>query len=396
MMEGPMPGNAVDKEFPSVAKLKELGSRIAIDALEPNAGAVDRDAEWPKVGLRALAEAGLMGLHIPRSCGGLEQGLLALAILSEELGAACSSTAMCFGMHCVASKVLAAKATPFQSEHYLRPIAEGRHLTTLALSEPETGSHFYLPRTRAEAASGGFRLNGHKSFVTNGGHANSYVVSVVPPGQELDPGSFSCIVVDGGAAGLEWQAPWRGLGMRGNSSRGLRLDDVHASSQNLLGSQGDELWYVFEVVAPYFLIAMSGVYLGVARAALEATVAHLTGRRHDHTGKALGALDALSDEVADMWVRIERARQLVHYAARLGDAGAAQASQALFAAKIEVADTTVSVTNSAMSLAGGRGYGENAKIGRLLRDAQAAHVMSPTSHLLRNWLGHTIVGLPLL
>ncbi len=391
-----MLGKVAEAEVSSVAKVKDLGSRIAVEVLEPNAGEVDRDAEWPRAGLRALADAGLLGLHIPRSCGGLELGLLALAILNEELGAACSSTAMCFGMHCVASKVLSAKATPFQSERYLRPIAEGRHLTTLALSEPETGSHFYLPRAVAEAEDGGFRLNGRKSFVTNGGHANSYVVSAVPPGQELDPGSFSCIVVDAGAPGLEWQEPWRGLGMRGNSSRGLRLDNVRAPAQNLLGSFGDELWYVFEVVAPYFLIAMSGVYLGVARAALEAAIAHLSRRRHDHTGKILGSLDVLSDQVADMWVRIERARQLVHHAARLGDAGSTLASRALFAAKIDVAEMAVSVTSDAMSLVGGSGYGENGKIARLLRDAQAAHIMSPTSHLLRNWLGHTLVGLPLL
>jgi isovaleryl-CoA dehydrogenase len=391
-----MPMEVEAAKHSSVSGLKEAAARIAANVLRPNAEHIDREAEWPAKGLRALADAGLAGLHVPRKFGGLDQGLLALAVVSEELGAACGSTAMCFGMHCVATKVLAAKATPSQAQRYLKPIAEGRHFTTLALSEPETGAHFYLPRARIFSEGDEFRLEGCKSFVTSGGHADSYVISAVPPGRELDPGSFSCIVVDGETPGLQWQEAWRGLGMRGNSSRNVVLDDVRAPAENLLGSEGDELWYVFEVVAPYFLIAMSGVYLGIARAALDLAVGRLTHHKHEHARETLSANAALSDQVADLWLRIERARQLVQHAARLGDAGSAQAPQALFAAKIDVAETAVAVTGGALMLAGGRGYSDNGAIGRLLRDAQAAHVMSPTTHLLRSWLGHTILGLPLL
>ena len=84
------------------------------------------------------------------------------------------------------------------------------------------------------------------------------------PGLEADPGTFSCFVVDGTAAGLDWQEPWNGFGMRGNSSRPVKLNNVTVPAQNLLGQEGDELWYVFDVIAPYFLVAMSGTYLGIA------------------------------------------------------------------------------------------------------------------------------------
>jgi isovaleryl-CoA dehydrogenase len=171
---------------------------------------------------------------------------------------------------------------------------------------------------------------------------------------------------------------------------------VKVPGANLLGVEGDQIWYVFEVVAPYFLIAMSGVYLGIAKAALELTIARLQSRTHDHTGQALQSISALSDQVGEIWAAIARTRQLVHHAARLGDAGSSQASIALFAAKIEVAQTVVAVTNSAMMLAGGLGYQENDRLARLLRDAQAAHVMSPTTHLLKGWLGRAVLGLPLL
>jgi isovaleryl-CoA dehydrogenase len=335
-----------------------------------------------------------MGLHIPERLGGHGQGLLALAVITEELGRSCSSTAMCFAMHSVAAKVLATKATPYHEERFLRPIAEGRHITSLALSEPGTGIHFFLPRTRFSADGDNVFLEGQKSFVTSGGHADSYVVSAVPPGSELDPGTFTCFAVERGTPGLEWLQDWEGFGMRGNSSRGVRLERVGIPRENLLGSEGDQIWYVFEVVAPYFVIAMSGVYLGIAQAALDHAVAHLKTRSHEHTGETLSEVPVLAHQVADMWTSVQRTRQLVHHAARLGDEGAPETALVLFAAKADVAETVTAVTQQAMMLSGGRGYGKNSTIARLMRDAQASHVMAPTTQLLKTWLGRSLLDLP--
>ncbi len=377
-------------------KLQSLAAEIASKVLAPNAARVDHDAAWPAEGMSALARASLMGLHVPRRLGGHEQGMLALSVITEELGRACGSTAMCFGMHSIAAKVLAAKATPDQEERFLRPIAEGRHITSLALSEPGTGAHFFLPRATFLAEGEDYLLNGEKSFVTNGGHADSYVVSAVPPGAELDPGAFTCLAVMADTPGLEWRPAWNGYGMRGNSSQPLGLNQARVANDNVLGAQGDQIWFVFEVIAPYFLTAMAGVYLGIARAALEAAIDHLKSRRHSHTGAALSDLSALWPEVAEAWTEIEATRQLVRHAARLGDAGAEGAPRALFAAKAKVAKTVNAVTETAMILMGGRGYAENSQITRLHRDARAANVMSPTSHLLRTWLGRSLLDLPIL
>lgn len=384
-----------DASLSAHESLKRTAAHVSAAVLAPNAERVDKDAEWPKDSLHAIAAAGLMGLHVPRNLGGLDEGLLSLAIVTEELGRTCSSTAMCFGMHCVATKVLAAKATAYQEERYLRPIAEGRHITTLALSEPGTGIHFFYPRTRFWPEGQSYVLEGHKSFITNGSYADSYVVSSVPPGAELDPGTFTCLVMDAEASGIEWLDSWQGLGMRGNSSRAAKLNRVSVPRTNLLGVEGDQIWYVFEVVAPYFLIAMAGVYLGIAQAALDSTISDLSDRKHEHTGEALNTISVLSDQVADMWTSVQRTRQLVHHAASLADAGSPDAQVALFASKMDVAECVVAVTNAAMMLAGGRGYRDGHKISRLLRDAQAAHVMSPTTHLLRTWLGRSLVGMPL-
>lgn len=380
----------------SVERLRRTAADVGNSVLAEECARVDEEGHWPEGGMRAIGEAGLLGLHMPARVGGHGQGLAALAAVTEELGRHCSSTAMCFGMHSVAAKVLASKATEYHEERFLRPIAQGRHICSLALSEPGTGSHFFLPRAQFRADGDTIVLEGEKSFVTSGGYADSYVVSAVPPGEELDPGSFSCFVVEADRAGLEWKQDWQGFGMRGNSSRGVVMKEVRIPRDNLLGSEGDEIWYVFEVVAPYFIVAMSGVYLGIAQAALDLVVGHLTTRRHEHTGQTLSAVPVLSHQVAEMWIQLERTRQLVHHAARLSDAGDPKAPLALFASKADVAEMVVSVTQLAMILSGGRGYARDSHIGRLMRDAQAAHVMAPTTQLLKSWLGRSLLDLPLL
>lgn len=378
----------------ALPRILALTTDVAERVARPLAAKVDQEAHWPGESLCALGGAGLLGLNVPRRAGGLGEGLVALAKVTEILGGACSSTSMCFGMHCVATAVIASKATSFQEATYLRAIAAGRHITSLALSEAGTGAHFYLPRATFRREDDSFVINGDKSFITSAGHANSYVVSTVAPGAELDPGTFTCLIVDGATPGLSFGPGWNGVGMRGTASGPAKLDGVSVPLGNLLGHEGDQLWYVFEVVAPYFLVAMAGTYVGLMQAALDATVEHLTRHRHDHTDERLLENAAVTEKIAEMWTVVERSRLVVHHAATLGDEGSPEASKAMFAAKIEVADAAVSVTNTAMTLLGGRGYRENGLIARLMRDAQAAHVMSPTTHLLKRWLGRSVLGLP--
>ena len=351
---------------------------------------------WPAEAMRALQEAGLGGLVAPRAVGGAGLGLRALLGVCEALGRVCASSAICYGMHSVATAVIAAKATDRQTGEFLVPIAAGEHLTTLAVSEPGTGVQFWLPRTQMHRTDGGVRIDGEKAFVTNGSHADSYVVSTVAADEGAPVGEFSCVLVPGDAAGLTWADDWNGIGMRGNSSRRLRMTDVHLGADHLLGAPGDQIWYVFEVVAPYFLVAMAGTYLGVAQAALDAAAAHVGERRHAHTGRALATEPVIQHRLGVLWAQVERTRRLLYWAAEEADAGGPQALPALASAKAEVADCAVSVANEAMTLVGGIGYRDRSPVERCLRDARAAHVMSPTTDLLRGWTGRALLGLPLL
>lgn len=382
----------------TLGELVAQSRRIARDVEGPRAEAEDAEGLWPEEGMRALQEAGLTALHVPVELGGHGLGMEALVAISQELARESPSLGLCFAMHCVGTACIVAKATDEQNERYLIPIAEGRHITSLALSEPGTGAHFYIPETRLERDGAGYRITGTKSFVTNGGRADSYVTSVAAPGgaDAADPGAFTMALLHEGAAGMEWQEEWRGFGMRSNSSRTVELHGVRLDPGQILGQKGDELWYVFEVVAPYFLMAMAGTYLGIALEAVDLTRTHLGERRHSHTGALLAANDMLVAELGSMWTECEKTRGLIREAARAADRQDDGALPGLLASKLAAAETAVDLCNRAMTLGGGRAYGENSKLARLLRDARAGHVMAPTTHILRTWVGSAILGRPLL
>lgn len=366
--------------------------------IAPRASAVDAECIWPEHSLRALADAGLMGLLVPESLGGLGQGLLALSVVTERIGQACPSSALCYGMHLVASAVIAAKPTPYQQEQYLRPIAQGRHITSLALSEKGTGAHFYyFPETQLNPDGEDFILEGNKAFITNGGHADSYVISAAAPNEDDgEVSELSCVILDADSPGIQWNQPWRGFGMRGNSSRNVHFNQVRIPRQNLLGREGDQLWYIFEVITPYFLMAMAGTYLGIAQAALEAASQHLRNRRYTTFNRTLAQNESLQNRFADLWIAVEKNRALVRQAGALGDLDRTKALPYIFASKLDAGETAVMVTNEAMTLCGGSAYRENSRVAQLLRDARASHVMSPTSDILRQWTGKLLLGLPLL
>lgn len=382
----------------SLDDLIARAKRIAREVEAPLAEREDAEGRWPEEGMRALQEAGLMGLQVPVELGGHGLGMEALVAISQELARESPSLGLCFAMHCVGTACIAAKATEAQKARYLVPIAERRHITSLALSEPGTGAHFYFPDARLEREGDGYRVTGTKSFVTNGGRADSYVASVAAAGGagSTDPGSFTMVVLEEGAPGMEWQAEWRGFGMRSNSSRTVELKDVPLDAGQILGEKGDELWYVFEVVAPYFLMAMAGTYLGIAIEAVALTREHLGERRHSHTGELLASQPMLAAELGTMWTEQEKTRALISGAARAGDRHEERPLPGILASKLAAAEAAVELCNQAMTLGGGKAYAENSKLARLLRDARAGHVMAPTTHVLRTWIGRALLGQPLL
>lgn len=383
--------------YSETSKVLETTEEISRTVIAKNTIDTDKYAQWPEEGIRALQQAGLGGLAVPLEYGGLGHGTETLAKVCEIIGQYCASTSICYGMHCVGSAVIASKVTDFQQENYLTPICEGRHITSLSLSELGSGSHFYLPRTKMiNTHHGKYIIDGEKSFATNGGRADSYVVSAVTEEPNQPMGRFNCIIVPGDIKGLEWGPAWSGLGLRGNSSRNLTLNKVAVSAEHILGNEGDQIWYIFNVITPYFLTAIAGAYLGLARAAIEEVKDHLINRTYVFNGKALASSSVIQHQVGQLWAKYARIRALLYWATQCYDKGMDNNQLDLFSAKAEIAETVIDIVNQGMTLCGGSAYREESNLNRMMRDARAAHIMSPTTDMLRIWTGRCILQQPLL
>jgi isovaleryl-CoA dehydrogenase len=358
----------------------------AAKLIAAEAPSVDRDREFPDAGLRALAAAGAHGLLVPVSAGGSGGSLSALADACEAVGAACASTGMVFLMHAVTAATIAAGGGP-RAESYLRSMATGETLGTLAFSERGTGAHFYAPELRLSRSNGTVRLSGRKSFVTSGAHAGLYLLLVQGEDDGLD-----CYAVEGDQEGLSFDGSWLGLGMAGNASIAMELDIVLPEAARIGGpGKGQEL--VFDVVAPFFLIGLAAVNVGIARAAAEAAVEHVRDRRYPD-GTSLADVQFIQHELAAMDLRVRATRLLVDEAARLGEAGDPGALVAVMEAKIAATEAGVDVTQRALEVCGGQGYTPALPIERHLRDARAGTVMAPTNAVLKSWVGKALAGLP--
>jgi alkylation response protein AidB-like acyl-CoA dehydrogenase len=175
----------------------------------------------------------------------------------------------------------------------------------------------------------------------------------------------------------------------------MTLRSVKVPRYCLLGREGDQIWYIFNVITPFFLIAISATYLGIAASALEEARTHITQRRHVHTG-SLSQAPIVQHRIGVLWGMLERTRRLIYSAAASFDAGEPDALIPVMASKAELADAVVTIVNEAMTLTGGRGYAEGSRLSRHLRDVRAVHLMSPSTDLLRTWIGRWVLGVPFL
>jgi alkylation response protein AidB-like acyl-CoA dehydrogenase len=377
----------------AVLKAREIASNV----LAPSAVQNDKAGQFSAAAIKALGESGLLGLLLPADFGGAGLGPRTFAIVTATLAEADASVAMVYLMHILGAAAISA-ARPGVAQALapiLREIGAGRHLSTLAFSEAGSRSHFWAPISRAHRNGDGVRISAKKSWVTSAGHAHSYVVSALAP-EGAGPTDSTLYLLAAETRGLSVAGPWDGLGLRANASAPLTLDDCEVSSDLQLTDDGAGFPTMLNVVMPLFNLGSAAVSLGLCRAAVAATTSHLKSAKFEHLGQSLGeGLPTLRAQLATMQIDADglaaRIDDLVDHLEKPRDTTMLRVLES----KAAAGDVAISVTSAAMRVCGGAAFSKHLGIERLFRDAHAGAVMAPTGDVLREFIGKSLLGIPL-
>jgi alkylation response protein AidB-like acyl-CoA dehydrogenase len=369
---------------------------VSIERIRAHAAEIDRDARFPDESIAALRAAGLLGLGIPEAFGGSGGGPSQVVAAVEQVAAACASTGMVYTMHLVAAQtLLAGTAGPDDGikAATLRSIAAGTHLSTLAYSERGSRSHFWAQVSRAEAVGPDtVSITADKSWVTSAGHADSQIAATGALGLTA-PTETELYLVDAGAPGVEVLGRFDGLGMRGNASSPVAYRAVRVTADRRLGARGAGFGIMMSATLPWFVLCGAATSVGIARAAIEAGVAHVTAARLQHLGSSLADIPVVRGRLADAQVRLMQTRSLLYEVASQIERGDPAAQLGVLALKVSAAEAAIDVTDQVMRACGGAAFSKHLGIERNFRDARASSVMAPTTDVLLDFIGQALVGM---
>ncbi len=370
---------------------------LATTVLAPTAAQNDKEGTFSQPAVDALGRAGLLGLTVPAEHGGAGLGPRAVADVVAALAEVDPSVAMVYMMHvCGTACLVAAPTKTERIKRALTDIAAGKHLTTLAFSEKGSRSHFWAPVSKATRSPSGVTLNAQKSWVTSAGFATSYVVTTLSHAG-AGPTDTTLYLVDAKDPGTRVSAPWDALGMRANASSPMVLEACHVSDDARLTDEGAGFKAKLEVVLPVFNLGESAVSLGICRAVVAASVAHLKGAKFEHmAGASLGeSLPTLRAALATMQIDTDGlAARIDDYVRHLETPGPLTMLRVL-ESKAAAGEVAIKVTSDAMRICGGAAFSKHTGIERFFRDAHACAVMAPTGDVLREFIGKALLGIPL-
>jgi alkylation response protein AidB-like acyl-CoA dehydrogenase len=378
----------------SAREYVSAAAKIAAEVCQPNAADVDFRGRFPDESMKALAEAGLYGLCVPKAVDGKGEDMRAFAGVVEELAGACASTAMIYVMHVAASQAIANSATLHHRESILKEIAAGHHLTTLAFSESGSRSQFWAPVSKLEETDGHYVTSASKSWVTAAGHADSYVSTAQKP-NAASPLESTVYLVHRKANGVSITSAFNGLGLRGNDSAPVSFEQVTIEKDDLISALGEGPKVILEVVLPWFAIGSAAMANGICRAALQRTIEHLTTTGFEHDGTKLRDLPNLRARLAEMSVHTEQSRSLLGQTLNQIESPSEVTPLFVLLSRLAALQAAVDVTDLAMKTCGGAAFSKHLGVERLFRDARAGWVMAPTVDHLNDFIGKALTGLPL-
>ncbi len=342
--------------------------------------------EAPPLGLLAKAASqGFMGATLPEHYGGAGMDFFTYCLLVEAIARECLATSAALGIHTMLSAMTIMDSGTDQQKQAFLPRLAGGELGTFALTEPEAGSDAGALQTRAVRADGHYRLDGVKSWVTNGGLAGVHVILALTDHAARHHG-LSAFIVDAQTPGLTVGHREPTLGMRSLDIRTIYLDNCQVPAENLLGelNQG---WRLVLRAFNRVRLSLAAAALGAAEGALELGVKFAVERRQ--FGTVIAQKQAIQNYVADCAVEIEALRHLVEHTAWLADTGQEYGPQASMA-KYFGARVAQETSNKMLQIHGGYGFSDEYAISRIYRDVRALRLLGGTDEIQRYAVARSI------
>lgn len=375
-------------------ELREKAREFACRVAAPRAAEVDRSEQYPWDNVKALTEAGFMGMTVPKDLGGPGLSYLHAVLVVEEMAKACGVT----GRIVVEGNMGALGAILRYGSDEQRRLAAGHVLSgdkpAICITEPGAGSAATEMTTRAEKRGDRWVLNGKKHWITGGGVSRLHLIfaRVFDGARERGIGGFIALLGDKGLVIGEREPA---MGLRGIPETEVLFDNLEVPETMMLSPpEGLERGFAGLMNAYNAQRVGAGtVALGIAQGAFDLALAFAKAR--EQFGRPIAEFQGVQWMLSDMAMGLESARLMIWRAAAGSGTGAGtgfpdpvQAAQA----KILASETAIKVVNDALQLHGARGYSRNLPLERMARDARMFTIGGGTAQILRTLVASKLLG----
>ncbi|GHI84576.1 acyl-CoA dehydrogenase family protein [Streptomyces xanthophaeus] len=370
------------------AAVRRLAREFTEREVVPYAAEWDRAESVDRAIVKKLGALGFLGLTVPEEYGGSGGDHLAYVLVTEELGRGDSAVRGIVSVSLgLVAKTVAAWGTEEQKRAWLPRLCSGDALGCFGLTEPGTGSDAGNLTTRAVREGDSYVISGSKMFITNGTWAD-VVLLFARTGDEPGHRGVSAFLVPTDTPGLTRREIHGKLGLRGQATAELVLEDVRVPASAMLGPQGKGFSVAMSALAKGRMSVAAGC-VGIAQAALDAAVAYAAQR--EQFGKPIAHHQLVQELIADISVDVDAARLLTWRVADLIDRGLPFATESS-TAKLFASEAAVRAASNALQVHGGYGYIDEYPAGKLLRDARVMTLYEGTSQIQKLLIGRARTG----
>jgi acyl-CoA dehydrogenase len=359
--------------------MRDLARDFAQHEIAPIAAEYDERGEFPLELLPKAHRAGLLNLEVPETCGGVGLETFEVALIAEEMGAACAGITTSLLGNGLALLPIILYGTAEQKERFLNPFCAAPRLAAFCLTEAAAGSDFAAVRTTARHEGDEYVLDGTKTFITNGGLAALYVV-IASTDRRRGARGLSAFVVPAGLPGLSTGKKERKMGQRASDTREVVFDGVRIPADNLLDREGRGFRLTIETLNRA-RVGIAAISVGLARSAFE--VARDYARQRIQFGQPIASHQAVQLMLADMAMAVETARLLTWRAAQAFDRDDPDAERYSAMAKCYASDIAMQVSTDAVQVLGGYGYMRDYPVEKYMRDAKLLQIYEGTNQIQR-------------